>query len=56
MAQSILVLSSHLLQRKVSYDGLWTNYFAEYERDLLQRRLVRRVERLECVRDSRRDG
>ena len=46
VAHSILVISFHLLQRHVAYQELGANFFDEHERDMLQRQLVRRLERL----------
>jgi transposase len=46
VAHSILIISFHLLQRHIPYQELGANFFDEHERDALQHRLVRRLERL----------
>jgi transposase len=46
VAHSILRILSHLLQRKVDYHDLGTDFFAERDRAVLQKRLVRRLEHL----------
>ncbi len=46
VGHSILVVSYHLLKKGTSYIDLGANYFDERGRDLIQRRLVHRLERL----------
>jgi len=46
VAHSILVIVYHVLLRHAPYRDLGTNYFDERDRDSVQRRLVRRLERL----------
>ena len=46
VAHSILVIVYHVLSRHVSYQELGGNYFDERERQMVERRAVRRLERL----------
>jgi hypothetical protein len=46
VAHSILVIVYHVLLRHAPYRDLGANYFDEHDRDSVQRRLVRRLERL----------
>jgi transposase len=46
VAHSILVIIYHLLARQVSYHDLGANFFDEQDREMLQKRLVRRLEHL----------
>ncbi len=46
VAHSILVIAYHLLTRGEDYRDLGANYFDELDRQAVERRLVRRLERL----------
>ena len=46
VAHSILVISYHLLTRRQAYSDLGANYFDERDRNSVQRRCVKRLERL----------
>ncbi len=46
VAHTILVIGYHLLTKKKPYEELGENYFDERERQLTEKRLVRRLERL----------
>jgi transposase len=46
VGHSVLVAISHMLTRREPDHELGAQYFDEHERDHLQRRLVRRLERL----------
>ena len=45
VAHAILVIIYHLLSRRVSYEDLGENHFDERERQAIQKRLVRRLEK-----------
>jgi transposase len=49
VAHSILFICSHLLQRKVVYQDLGPDFVDEHQRDMVQRRLVHRLEHLGYV-------
>ncbi len=46
VAHSILVIAYHLLTTDKDYSDLGANYFDEHERDAIQKRLVKRLEKL----------
>jgi transposase len=46
VGQAILVILYHLLERNVSYQELGGNYFDEHDRQVVEKRLVRRLEKL----------
>ncbi len=46
VAHTILVIVYHILSRRVSYQELGGNYFDERERHMVEKRAVRRLERL----------
>lgn len=46
VGHSILVIAHHVLERKESYQDLGGNYFDEREQQAVERRLVRRLEKL----------
>ena len=46
VGHSVLVAISHMLTRREPYHELGAQYFDEHERDHVERRLVRRLERL----------
>ncbi len=46
VGHSILVIAYHLLTRQEDYRDLWATYFDAHDRERVQRRLVRRLERL----------
>jgi len=46
LAHSILVIAYHVLTRKEPYRDLGPNYFDEHDRQAVERRLVRRLEKL----------
>lgn len=46
VGHSILVIASHVLTRRQPYHELGPNYFDELDRQAVERRLVRRLERL----------
>jgi transposase len=46
LAHTILVIAYHVLRRHEPYRDLGANYFDERDREAVQRRLVRRLERL----------
>jgi len=46
VAHSILVIAYHLLQNQTTYEELGDRYYDERDKELLQRRLVRRLEEI----------
>ena len=46
VGHAILVASYHMLNRKLSYQELGGNYFDEHDRQAVEKRLVRRLEKL----------
>jgi hypothetical protein len=46
LGHSILVIAYHVLTRRQPYQDLGANYFDEHDQQAVQRRLVRRLERL----------
>ena len=46
VGHSVLVAIYHMLTRREPYHELGAQYFDEHQRDHVQRRLVRRLERL----------
>ena len=46
VAHSLLVVVYHVVRRHVSYQELGGNYFDERERQMVEKRAVRRLEKL----------
>ena len=46
VGHAILVIIYHLLERNVSYQELGGNYLDEHDRQVVEKRLVRRLEKL----------
>jgi transposase len=46
VAHAILVMIYHMLDRRVPYQELGNNYFDEHERQAVEKRLIRRLEKL----------
>ncbi len=46
LAHTILVIAYHVLNRREPYRDLGPNYFDEHDRQAVERRLVRRLEKL----------
>ncbi len=46
MGHTILVIIYHLLSQQKSYEELGSNYFDERDRQNMEKRLVRRLEKL----------
>jgi hypothetical protein len=46
VAHSILVIAYHMIQRGTVYQDLGSNYFDQRQQEMVQKRLVKRLEKL----------